>query len=156
MKNVNLLFVVVILLSSFISCDLVMKKETGEVSKVETQVSKTNPLVGTWTLVNATHISPEGIRMKHFTDTHFSWYWAGADGQIAASAGGNYSLLSDSSFIEKIEVASPSMAPFVGTEGTIQFELVGDTLKAKGKMEKKWFPFQRILGTISVISYRSI
>lgn len=85
-----------------------------------------NPLLGTWRTAFVIHEGSYGV--KSFTQTHFNWYYAAANGIMYSSGAGTYEIQTDSHFVETLYAADPKSAAIIGQKAEIDFKLVGDTL----------------------------
>jgi len=107
---------------------------------------------GTWQLVSfkygdATNWSdpPNGQRrIKHITDTHFTWVaYEVASGKIQSMAGGTYTL-SGAAYTESIDYAGEGMTDYFGKKQSFTIRVEGDKLYQSGqlsdgtKIEEVW------------------
>lgn len=108
--------------------------------------------LGTWQLASfkygdATKWSevPDGQRrIKHITDTHFTWVaYEAATGKVQSMAGGTYTL-SGGAYTETIDYAGEGMTDYLGKKQASTIRVEGDKLHQSGelsdglKIEEVW------------------
>jgi hypothetical protein len=108
--------------------------------------------LGTWQLVSFKYgedgkwsDAPDGQRrIKHITETHFTWVeYEAATGKVLSLAGGKYSF-SQGAYTESIEYAGEGMTDYFGKKQSFAIRVEGDKLHQSGqlsdgtKIEEVW------------------
>jgi hypothetical protein len=108
----------------------------------DTRTAQPLTYVGTWQLVSYKYGDaadwsepPQNQkRLKHITDTYFTWIaYDPASGKMQSMAGGPYTLKGDA-YTETIEYAEQGMADYLGKKQTFTIQLESDKLHQSGQL----------------------